>query len=131
MPSWYGNITKAYPRTEQVMMDLLGDIAPVRIVVPEDFQPPLIVARRTGGGPDADDITDYPLVLISCYGATYPDAAALADSVQIRVINSPMTIVGGILIDEAEIYVGEQEIPDIYPDDRRISTTYRFGWRRQ
>jgi hypothetical protein len=29
-------------------MNLLSDLAPVRVVVPNDFTPPLIVATRTG-----------------------------------------------------------------------------------
>jgi hypothetical protein len=36
-----------------------------------------------------------------------------------------------VLIDSAGIYVGEQELPDVYPDDRRITSTYQLGLRRQ
>jgi hypothetical protein len=123
--------SRTFPNAVRVCMNLLSDLAPVRVVVPNDFRPPLIVATRTGGQPDAEGETDYPIVLISCYGETYPLAEDLAGRVQYKIENSPLTEVGGVLIDEADIYVGEQEIPDIYPDERRISTTYRFAWRRQ
>jgi hypothetical protein len=57
----------------------------------------------------------------------------MQQDVQRQILAWPLTAVGpdAILVDEAEIYVGEQEIPDIYPDERRVVATYRLGLRRQ
>jgi len=123
----------AYPNAAVVVMDMLDDLGTVRASVPPNFDTatPLIVVRRIGGAPDEDDVTDRPIVQVQCYGPTYPAAADLAASVQVRILTSPLTEVNGVLVDEARIYVGEQEVPDVYPDDRRIVSTYQLGWRRQ
>jgi hypothetical protein len=123
----------AYPNATIVVMDLLEGIATVRSSVPPNFDPgtELIVVRRIGGTADEDDATDRPIVQVACYGPTYPSAADLAEAVQIRILSSPLTEVNGVLVDEAHIFVGEQEVPDVYPDDRRIVSTYQLGWRRQ
>ena len=123
----------AYPNATVVVMDMLEDVGTVRASVPANFDPatPLIVVRRVGGSPDEDDVTDRPIVQVQCYGPTYPAAADLAQAVQVRILTSPCTEVNGVLVDEARIYVGEQEVPDVYPDDRRIVSTYQLGWRRQ
>lgn len=120
-----------YPDANTVLMALLGDLAPTVIAVPNNFEPPLIFVRRIGGQPDADDVTDYPVVSVSVYGADYPSAQALMASVQVRILSAPLTEVNGVLIDSSGIHVGEQEVPDVYPDDRRITATYQLGWRRQ
>lgn len=123
----------AYPNAVIVVMDMLEGIAPVRTSVGPNFDPgtELITVRRIGGTPDPDDVTDYPVVQVACYAPTYPAAAELAQSVQMRILTSVCTEVNGVLIDEARIFVGEQEVPDVYPDDRRIVSTYQLGWRRQ
>jgi len=123
----------AYPNARIVVMDLLEGIATVRASVPPNFDPAteLIVVRRVGGAPDIDDVTDRAIVQVACYAPTYPAASDLADQVQERILSSPATEVNGVLVDEARIFVGEQEVPDVYPDDRRIVSTYQLGWRRQ
>jgi len=125
--------TLAYPNATIVVMDLVADIATTRTSVPPNFDPAteLITVRRVGGAPDADDVTDNPVVQVACYAPTYPAAAELAQAVQVRILSSPLTDVNGVLVDDAHIFVGEQEVPDVYPDDRRIVSTYQLGWRRQ
>ena len=130
-----------YPDANATVMSLLADLAPTRLTVPQDFTPPLIVVKRVGGQPDPDDITDFPIMLIAVYGADYPSAQALMSQVQTRILSSPATLVdvvdvigditGQVLVDSAGIHVGEAEVPDVYPDDRRLTSTYQFGWRRQ
>jgi len=122
-----------YPNAGLVVMAMLDDIAPARPSVPPNFNvaTELIVVRRVGGAPDADDITDYPVVQVACYAPTYMAAVDLAAAVQARILSSPLTEWDGVLVDEARIFVGEQEVPDVYPDDRRIVSTYQLGWRRQ
>lgn len=123
----------AYPNAVEVVMDMLADLAPVRVAVPPNFDAgsPLIVVKRIGGTPDANDITDNPIIQVGCYGPSYPAASDLAASAQVRILTSPCTEVNGVLVDSARLYVGEQELPDVYPDDRRIISTYQLGWRRQ
>jgi hypothetical protein len=123
----------AYPNAVDVLLDMLADIADTRTAVPPNYgaTSELIVVRRLGGGPDEDDLTDNPIVQVACYAPTFPAATALAGAVQVRILSSPLTEVNGVLVDEARVVTGEQEVPDVYPDDRRIVSTYQLGWRRQ
>lgn len=133
--------SKAYPDANSVVMALLADLAPCVLALPTDFTPPAIVVKRVGGQPDPDDVTDFPVVLVQVYGVDYPSAQALMSQIQVRVLTSPATAVtlttvtggpaGTVLIDSAGIHVGETELPDVYPDERRITSTFQFGWRRQ
>jgi hypothetical protein len=131
----------AYPDANAVVMALLRDIAPTVLALPNDFSPPIIVVKRVGGQPDPDDINGYPVLLVQVYGVDYHSAQGLMAQVQVRILNSPLTAVplvddtgnvtATVLVDSAGIHVGEVELPDVYPDDRRITATYQFGWRRQ
>lgn len=133
----------AYPDANAVMMALLssrltvsGQPVPAVLALPNDFTPPVILVKRIGGQPDANDVTDFPIILVSYYGSDYPSTQALASDGQIAILTSPLTEVvlpdgSHVLIDSAGIYVGEQELPDVYPDERRITATYQFGFRRQ
>jgi hypothetical protein len=129
--------SRAYPDARVVVMDMLADVdseAFVRATVPQDFEAAttkLVVVRRVGGSPDEDDVTDRPIVQVACYAPTYLAAAELAQGCQTRILTSPCTLVGDVLVDEARLFVGDQEVPDVYPDDRRIVSTYQLGWRRQ
>lgn len=127
-----------YPNAVILTMDGLAARFPdaeVRPKVPPnfDFAVELITVQRIGGGPDEEDLTDYPVLLVGCYAPTYLRAADLQSEVQVEIMSWPLTEVGPnkILVDEAEIYVGEQEVPDVYPDERRVTSTYRLGLRRQ
>lgn len=126
----------AFPDANAVMMALLNSIAPTVLVVPNDFTPPLIEVKRVGGQPDPLDYTDLPILLVSYYGADYPSAQAMASAGQVKILTAPLTEVtlddgSKVLIDSAGIWVGEQELPDVYPDERRINVTYQLGLRRQ
>lgn len=133
--------TMAYPDANAVVKALLADLAPAVLAIPNDFDPPLIVVKRVGGQPDPDDITDFPIMLVQVYGADYPSAQALMGQVQTRILTAALTevtlvdsannVTGTVLVDSAGIHVGEQELPDVYPDERRITATYQFGFRRQ
>ena len=132
----------AFPNSTVLGMDgLIASQRPtikgvdVRPTVPPDYQygRKLIVVRRIGGGPDEDGVTDYPVLQIACYAPSFLAASDMQGDVQDEVLGWPMKQIGPnkILVDEAEIYVGEQEIPDVYPDERRVVATYRLGLRRQ
>lgn len=139
----------AYPDANTTVKSLLlddtrpgGSLGPCSLVVPQDFTPPLIVVKRVGGQPDAEDVTDFPIMLIAVYGATYDAAQSLMSQVQTRILTAPATLVplrdpagvltgASVLVDSSGIHVGEAEVPDVYPDDRRITSTYQLSWRRQ
>lgn len=128
----------AYPSAVLTMIALLEPLSTVnkpidvRVAPPPDYDGGrLIIVKRIGGGPDSDDTTDYPIMLISSFGEDYYVADEVDKAAQVAILSSVLTEVNGVLIDHAEIYVGEQEIPDVYPDERRINSTYRMGWRRQ
>jgi hypothetical protein len=133
-----------YPRATSVVMDLLT-IVPIIVTVngadltagaglsvPPDYQgDPFYVVRRIGGTPDVEDITDHPIMMLASYAESYKTAVALSDAAMVRILSSGATLVNGVLVDTADIYVGEQEVPDEYADERRIVETYEFSWRRQ
>jgi hypothetical protein len=58
---------------------------------PTTSQPPKIVVKRIGGQPDAEDYTDFPIILVSYYGADYPSTQALASAGQVAILTSPLT----------------------------------------
>lgn len=127
-----------YPNAVVLAMDGFSERWPNRLVRPGappnfDYSVELITVRRIGGGPDEEDVTDYPVLLIGCYAPTYLGAADMAAEVQVEIMSWPLREIGPakILVDEAEIYVGEQEVPDVYPDERRVTSSYRLGLRRQ
>lgn len=136
--SWGQAPSVAYPSAVVLGMDGLAAAFPdaqVRPGPPPNFDNSyeLITVQRVGGGPDEDDVTDYPVLQIGCYAPTYLRAADMQSEVQQEILSWPLREIGPnkILVDEAEIYVGEQEIPDVYPDERRVVATYRIGLRRQ
>jgi hypothetical protein len=133
-----------FPRAVSVVMDLLTIVPTIVTVngspltagaglsVPPGYQgDPFYVVRRVGGTPDPDDLTDHPIILLASYAESYATAAKLSDLAQVRILSSGCTSVNGVLVDTADIYVGEQEVPDEYADERRIVETYEFSWRRQ
>jgi hypothetical protein len=126
----------AFPDANAVMSAILAPVAPVVLYLPNDFAVPIITVKRIGGQPNANDDTDFPIILVSYYGEDYDTAQALASAGQVAILSSPCTAVtldngSRVLIDSAGIYVGEQELPDVYADDRRITSTYQLGMRRQ
>lgn len=128
----------AYPNAVIMAMDGLQERWPARLVrpgTPPNFQydRELITVRRIGGGPDEDDVTDYPILQIACFAPTYLLASNMASEVQVEVMSWPLKEIGPdkILVDEAEIYVGDQDLPDIFPDERKVVSSYRLGLRRQ
>jgi hypothetical protein len=126
----------AFPDANAVMTAILTPVAPVVLYLANDFAVPIITVKRIGGQPDANDVTDFPIILVNFYGADYDAAQALASAGQVAILMSPLTAVtlldnSRVLIDSAGIYVGEQELPDVYADDRRITSTYQLGLRRQ
>jgi hypothetical protein len=131
-----------FPDANAVMMALLGSLqvngtpVPIVLALPNDFTPPIIEIKRIGGRPDADAYTDFPIILVNYWGVDYDSAQALASAGHTKIEMSPLTEVttytgDKVLIDTAGIWVGEQELPDVYPDERHIATTYQLGLRRQ
>lgn len=121
-----------FPNTLVVVKALLDDLAPVRLAPPPNFTGgPLITLDEIPGSVDTDGLTFVALVMVSAWGATFPDAADLAARVQVRVLNAGLTQVAGVLIDDTDIYTGPQAGPEPYPDERRINAIYQLAWRRQ
>jgi hypothetical protein len=110
----------AYPNATILVMDGLDAsvrteiaLADVRPGVPANFDygRKLIVVRRVGGGPDDDDLTDYPVVQVQCYAPSYLAAAAMQDACQVEILSWPMQEIG--------------------PNKILVDGTYRLGLRRQ
>lgn len=122
----------AFPRALVVVRALLSDLAPVRLAPPPDFTGGQLITISELPGHTSEDGTAYTaLVLVSSWGTSFPEAAGLADAVQVRIESAGCTEVDGVLIDSAGIYTGAHEAPDAYPDERRLSAVFEFVWRRQ
>jgi hypothetical protein len=132
----------AYPDQELVVIALVADVARTVTAIPAKYDPEkdgeLIQVARVGGAPDADDVTDYGLVQLTCWAATRTAAWALSNRCQPVILGAAGTAVEragdpahGVLIDDTEIAAGNQQMPDLDPDDRKVATTYRVALRRQ
>lgn len=131
----------AYPDAELVMMAIHGHEPgndTVGTFIQNDPEPGDIVVQRIGGGPDAEDQTDYPLFRVLYYGETRADAMQLSrDGERLvmahkgRCIRRPGHPMDGILVDYATIEVNGTMDPDLDPDDRRVVKNYSLGLRRQ
>lgn len=135
MDFWHGLV---YPDLVITMMDLLDGVggATAHPSIPSNFQPDtdkVIVVVSAGGSEDVDGSTLNGIIQIQCYAPNYVAASQLAQSVQWRVEACPGTEIGTpkTLVDEADLWSAPMEIPDDYPDDRRITTHYRLAVRRQ
>lgn len=130
----------AYPDAELVMMNIVAlvpDVTDVDTYIPEDAPDGLIIVSRVGGTPDQYDVTDYPILRVSCFGATRMAAWKLQQDCQRYVLahrgrNVEVPELGGsVLVDFADISDGSSQVPDLEPDDRRVDATYVLGLRRQ
>lgn len=132
----------AYPDAELVVIALTTPVQRTVTSIPAEYDPErdgdLIQVARVGGAPDEDDVTDYPLIQVTCWASTRTGAWALSNRVQPVVLGAAGTAVDrpgdpadGVLIDDAEIAAGNQQLPDLDPDDRKVATTYRLAFRRQ
>jgi hypothetical protein len=132
LPDW---LPIPYPIAEDVLIDLLEPIWGIGKVVtyfPENAPDGTIWVQRIGGGADEGDVTDYPLMRVSCYHDTRNLAIKLANDVQ-RVIlgHRNRATPSGFVIDYASLDVGGSIDPDLDPDDRRVTANYTLGFRRQ
>lgn len=131
----------AYPDAELVVMAIHGHEPgndSVGTWIPEDPQDGDIVVQRIGGGPDAEDQTDYALLRVLYYGGTRNEAMthsregeSLMMAHRGRCIRRPEHPADGILVDYVAIEVNGTVDQDLDPDDRRITKNYTVGLRRQ
>lgn len=132
----------AYPDAELVMIAIHRFVVPegshVGTWIPSDPEPDTIVVQRIGGGPDAEDQTDYPLFRVLYYGETREDAMNLSREGERwvrahrgRCIQRPGDPAHGVLIDLAGVDVNGTLDDDLDPDDRRVTKNYTLGLRRQ
>ena len=133
----------AYPDAEKVMMAIHGHRPgdPENMVstwIPADPEPGQVVVQRIGGGPDAEDQTDYPIFRVLYYGETRDGAMDLSRLGEQRVmahkgrcIRAPGHPADGVLVDYASVEVNGTMNEDLDPDDRRVTKNYSIGLRRQ
>jgi hypothetical protein len=129
------NLAK-FADAEEVLREYLQAIFPAVPVVSATgatITPPIIVVRRIGG--ESDFITDYPLMLVSCIGASRPASNLLAAQVQATILNAVNDAVAlsdgsTALIDGSIVRVADH--PEAYdnPDLRVVTGTYELRLRR-
>jgi hypothetical protein len=140
MDFWGGYV---FPDVVVMMMDLLdptGDgtfggarAYPSRPIQWDPATDKAIVVAAAGGSQNAEGDTLNAIVMIQSYAPTYTQASNQAQWVQKQIESCPGTEIGPdrLLADEAELWSAPTEVPDDYPDDRRITTHYRVAVRRQ
>lgn len=117
-----------YPDTESAMVALLGGVASTVTTTPASFTPPLVQVQRLGG--DDDGVTDFPIVAVTCYGATRAQAWQMAEQCRQLILAVGNESPGGILIDSARTVTPSQQLPDPNTNLRVVTATYRLGLRR-
>lgn len=113
--------------------DALADEVRVVSATGPELIPPVVLVRRIGGR--CDRVTDFAVMLVSCFGATRPESNVLAAEVQAAILNAvnkavplPDDVVA--LIDGTVVQVADH--PDLYenPDVRMVSASFELRMRR-
>lgn len=117
-----------FPNVEDVLCEMLTDLAPTVTRRSPKIDPPFIFIRRAGG--NSDGITDRPIVRVEVLAGTRDESEDIAADVRDRILDSGCTTVGEVLIDTASEITGTQQIPDFNPDERKVPATYRLSFRQ-
>ncbi len=111
------------------MCDLLEPLAPALTWIDPAWDGAAqFVVHRTGGGDDG--VTDHPVVEVSTYGPNRGSAWLLARQAQQVILAARDTDVNGVGVDNTDTFTGAQELPDLDPDDRKVTLTYVLQMRR-
>lgn len=125
----------AFPDAELACMALLDDLGYVCTALPEGDEwkalYPIIAVNRTGGGVDAEGITDTALMSIVCIHDTRPEAWQAAGLVRARMLAATATEAGGIQIDTVREAVGNAQVPDLTDDNRFVDASFFMTFREQ
>ena len=124
--------TRLFPDAVRVLVDDLTALAGdghTGAQTPADLAGtlPFIRVTRFGGG--ADHVSDYPMVDVDVFAATYAAAQQLAEQVRARIVGPPPA---AALLDRVVCEQGPHELP--WGDDstvRRFGATYRVTTRRR
>lgn len=117
-----------FPNVEDVLCEMLADLAPTVTRRSPKIDPPFIFIRRAGG--NNDGVTDRPVVRVEVLAGTRDESEDIAADVRDRILESGCTNVGGVLIDTASEITGTQQIPDLNTDERKVPATYRLSFRQ-
>lgn len=120
---------------EEVMVALLGDLAPVTWFRDPDLPKPYIFVKRVGGS--AEGVIDRPIVRVEVTDHDRAGVNALAKSVRTRILDAGCTSVTipvddiptRVLIDTVDERVANQQSPYFDPDDRNIVSNYQLSFR--
>lgn len=121
-------VLAAFPDAEAAVCDLLDPVAATVTTTPASLAPPLVQVQRVGG--DDDGITDYPVIAVTCYGATRASAWQMSEHCRQIVLAANCEAPGGVLIDSAQTMTPSQQVPDPNVNLRVVTATYRLGLRR-
>jgi hypothetical protein len=117
-----------YPKFDEVLRALLGDLAAVVTYVDDNTPDPYILVNRVGG--KEDGIKDNPLIDIQYVAATRDASKTLAETGQERIRFAGNTSPGGYLIDTADESAGGLYIPPYRRDHRGVTETIKLSYRR-
>jgi hypothetical protein len=124
-------IVEKFPELEPQNPD--GSDFHVDIELPDVIEDhsPFILLDRIGG--QAEQFTDYPIVDIGYYAATWTAARDLAAQVTAMLQGTPHVITVGsrkIVLERTEVPSAPLELPWDDSESRRFQGTYRFSVRR-
>ncbi|MEV2222755.1 hypothetical protein AB0E01_23095 [Nocardia vinacea] len=123
----------AFPDAELVCLSLFADLGYTCTALPDGSEwpskYPLIVINRTGGGVDAEGITDRALMSMCVVDSTRPAAWTAAGLVRQRMLAAGGTEADGVLIDSTEEIIGNTQEQDIDQDDRFVDIQFWMSFR--
>lgn len=117
-----------YPDAEQVVLDLLEQVAPTVTALGGDITEPVICIARAGG--PADLITDAASIVVGSYAPDRNTAWDNARLCQQIVLAARNLTVNGAHIDHTAVLTGLQQLPYGNPDEFHVTCSYQFTFRR-
>jgi hypothetical protein len=124
----------AFPDAEDTGMAILDPLGYTTVTsTPDPIVPPVIRVNRVGGSDDR--IIDSPRLEIAVYGATRPQAWAIAEQCRQTILAARRTEVAlpsgmVVLVDTADTVAAAAQVPYENPDIRRVVAIYELSYRR-
>lgn len=122
------DVLALYPDAEQVVLDLLEQVAPTVTALSGDITAPVIAVARAGG--PADLITDAARIVVGSYAPDRATAWNNARLCQQIILAARNKSVNGVQIDHTGVLLGLQQLPYGNPNEFHVTGTYEVTFRR-
>lgn len=137
-PAWY---LGGYPDRELLVMDILqprldewtGGLIRAVSWLPDDAYSsadPIVRVYRTGGGVQGDAARDVALVQVAALATSRAEAWSVMEFCrQVLLAYNRLPAAKRSGVDMSEEVVGPQQVPDLNPEGRLVTTLWRIGCR--